>query len=271
MENFHPIFVGGAPRSGTTLMRAILDSHPNIACGPELRVSSTIAKLWDETNTHIGPALSSAWHVTEEDLKRHFSVFLASFLKHAHKASGKKRIAEKTPANVLQFPQLHQLFPKSPLIHIIRDGRDVVSSLQTMDWQDRKTGKPFDFVTDPKAAARLWVESVAKGRQMKDEASAEGLYHEIFYEELIENPRDVLEALFDFLGEPWSNDVLRFHTNPGNLAGMNESSAPQITLELYTTSMGRWLDDLGEGELPGIMNIIASSLELLGYSAGTNR
>lgn len=271
MESVNPIFVGGAPRSGTTLIRAILDSHPNIACGPELRVSSTIARLWSETNTHIGPILRSGYHLSEEDLRLRFSGFLASFLQNAHKASGKKRIAEKTPANVLQFNELHQLFPESPLIHIVRDGRDVISSLQTMDWKDRKTGLPFDFVTDPGAAADLWVESVNRGRAMKEDASANGLYFEIFYEELIEDPRRVLASLFDFLGEPWSNDVMQFHRNPRNSAGMNESSAAQISRQLYTSSVGRWIDTLDEDRMPEIMEIISPSLNMLGYSTGSNR
>ncbi len=270
MKPVDPIFVGGAPRSGTTLIRAILDSHPNIACGPELRVSSTIARLWSQTNTHIGPTLRSAYHLSEEGLKLRFSGFLASFLEEAHKASGKRRIAEKTPANVLQFSQLHQLFPQSPLIHIVRDGRDVISSLQTMDWRDRRTGLPFDYVTDPRAAARLWVDSVTSGREMKDVASADGLYFEIFYEELIEHPREVLQGLFDFLGEPWANDVMHFHANPRNTAGMNESSAAQITSPLYTSSVGRWLDALDEDMLPEVMAILTPALDRLGYNTGTN-
>jgi hypothetical protein len=52
-----PIFVGGAGRSGTTLVRVILDSHPNIVCGPELKLTPLIGQLWHQFMTVHAPVL----------------------------------------------------------------------------------------------------------------------------------------------------------------------------------------------------------------------
>ena len=60
--------------------------------------------------------------------------------------AGKARVAEKSPNNVFFFQHLSHIFPESPLVHVIRDGRDVVCSLLTMNWIDPKTGQPIPGV-----------------------------------------------------------------------------------------------------------------------------
>ncbi len=270
MNSGSPIFVGGAPRSGTTLVRAILDSHPNIACGPELRISNTIAKLWRQTRELTGSTLYSYYRLSDEDLRQGFADLLWSHLKPYQINSGKPRIAEKTPSNVLQFAELHTLFPESPLIHVIRDGRDVVSSLLTMDWIDNRTGEMFDFVQDVNAASSLWVESIKSGCSMKDVKSAQGLYFEIRYEDIVHAPRKTLEGLFEFLKEPWDEQVLDFYKNKRNGLGVNETSAEQIGMPLYATSVGRWLDELDERNLAYALGLMKPVLDELGYREGSN-
>ena len=138
---FSPVFIGGAGRSGTTLLRVILDSHPNIVCGPEIKLTPTLVHMCSEFQRVFAPSLK-AYYISSTDIDRIFASFFMSFVRNYIRASGKKRFAEKTPNNVFFFRQLAAIFPRSPLIQVIRDGRDVVCSLLTMNWIDTKTGKP---------------------------------------------------------------------------------------------------------------------------------
>jgi hypothetical protein len=93
-------------------------------------------------------------------------------------------------------------------------------------------------------------------------------YYEIRYEDILGNPESSLKALFTFLGEDWSPDVLAFHEKNRQLAG--ESSAAQVSQQLYTSSVKRWEKDLSAAQKKAIKPLIAPALRDLGYSDGTD-
>ena len=260
-----PIFVGGAPRSGTTLVRAILDTHPAIACGPELRAVAALAGLWSEIDASLPGDVARAYHLKPATLRDAFAGTIAGFLAPHRQRSGKPRIAEKTPSNVRHFAELHRLFPDSPLVHVIRDGRDVVTSLLGMDWIDPRTGQPFDYVRNARAAAHSWVDMVTAGRAMAALPDAGSCYLELRYEDIVARPEPTLKRLFDFLGEPWTDAVLGFHANPRNTAGSEESSADQIAKPLYAASVGRWRRDLAPADRQAVREVAGPLLMALGY------
>jgi len=260
-----PIFIGGCPRSGTTLLRVMLDSHPDVACGSELRLVHVFANLWRNVRDTRGTVLNQHFGVTDGKLKSYFAAPIGEILERFRMGQGKARVAEKTPANITVFPLLHELFPESPLIHIIRDGRDVVASLQGMSWTDERNGRAMDIVSDVGAAAATWVECVRAGLAMRECQGAENFYHEIRYEALIQDPLQALASLLRFLGLQWNDQLLEFHRNPRILGGTEESSARQVALPLYTNAIGRWRRDLTAEQLDTVMAVAGSLLGELEY------
>ncbi len=258
-----PIFVGGAGRSGTTLLRVMLDSHPNIACGPELKVTTAIAKLWLDCQTGYASALA-ALHLPPREVNSILADTLRSFMAPFQAASGKARIAEKTPGNVVWFGPLHQMFPDSPLVHVIRDGRDVVASLLRMDWTG-PDGRPIAYTQDAGAAARYWVTSVRAGREVAAvDPRLRSRYVEIRYEELVADPGGQMRLLLDFVGEPWDDAVLRHQDFERDLAG--ESSADQVRKPVYSSAIGRWRRDLSEKGQEAVKAVAGELLVELGYA-----
>jgi hypothetical protein len=258
-----PIFVGGMPRSGTTLLRVILDSHPNIACGPELRAIPALATLSRETRRLMGEMLAQYYCLPPSELDDVFAELVCSFLRPLHERSGKRRIAEKTPANALHFAELRRLFPDSPLIQVIRDGRDAVASVMQMDWTDSRTGKPLAVTQDPLVAAAAWAEHIARGREARDSGAR---YFEIRYEDIVRDARTALTPLFEFLEEPWSDDVLAYHSNSKIDLGLNEASAGQVSNGCHANSIGRWRNELGARERSAVKAAAGDLLIELGYA-----
>jgi hypothetical protein len=156
------------------------------------------------------------------------------------------------------------MFPDSPLVHVIRDGRDVVCSLLTMDWIDPKTRKPLDYTRDARKAAEYWVRAVRAGRTAAQKPGLARRYMELRYEQIVTNPRPTLEQLFAFIDEPWDPAVLQFHTQNRNLAG--ESSAEQVSRELYTSAVARWQRDLKPAHKSEIKEVAGDLLVELGYA-----
>lgn len=160
------------------------------------------------------------------------------------------------------------MFPKSPFVHIIRDGRDVVCSLMTMDWRDPKTGKAFDYTQDVKKAAEYWASAVRIGREAQKDPMIRSNYLEIRYEDLVTDPEKTLKPVFTFIGEPWDPDVLNYYEKKRNLAG--ESSAYQVSKPLYKKAIGRWVNDLRPSEKNLVKEVIGELLIEIGYAENLN-
>ncbi|MBX5461882.1 MAG: sulfotransferase [Steroidobacteraceae bacterium] len=259
-----PIFVGGVPRSGTTLLRVILDTHPNISCGPELRVVPALANLWVAARTSGQPLLSQAYGVDEEQLRLIFADLIMAFLRPAWQASAKPRVAEKTPWNLTVFPHLRRLFPESPLIHVIRDGRDVVTSRLERD-RAAAGSAPFDAVQVASVRAREWVQGMEIRKSILEDPELARRYHELRYEDLVRSPEEVLRGVFAFVGEPYDPAVLSFHRVPREVSGSEEWSAEAVRKPISEHSIGRWRERLEPAVRDVVMQIQSRTLRELGY------
>lgn len=252
--NDAPIFIGGAARSGTTLVRAILDSHSRIACGPELKLGTLILHQWQQFKW-AQALLHDAQRVAPEEADALYRQLFLGLLQPYRRASGKPRIAEKTPSNTLHFCALHALFPGAKCVHVIRDGRDVVASLLRTNWLDPVTGKPASFTKDVAEATRYWAATVRAAAELGPD------YLELRYCDLVLRSEATLRSIFSFLGEEWEGNVLNFH----EIEREDEPNAKEIARPIHPGSIGRAGGDLSASDLAIVMEIAAPLLEELGY------
>src|SRR5262249_35446578 len=120
-----PIFIVGCGRSGTTLLRLMLDSHPAIAAGEETKfltdLEPIVGEHWRLLHTY---GFDRAWWLDR------IRAFYGGFLEEYATRRGKRRWAEKTPGYTFHLAFLDELFPDAQYLHLIRDGRDVVASFR---------------------------------------------------------------------------------------------------------------------------------------------
>lgn len=258
----HLVFIGGAPRSGLTLLRALLDAHPAIACGPDLGAVPAIVRQWRDIAGTLGENLAQHHALPEPALKQSYARLIGDLLEPLRAASGKRWVAEKTNANVLVFDELHALFPDAPLVHVVRDGRDVAASLLRTGWPDA-SGAPAAYNKDPVYGATLWAKMASAGRAAGQRCGA--AYIELRYEELVAQPKAALAPLLERIGERWNPAVTGFHRRAIPLLGTETTSAARLRQPLGATSIGRWRRDLSAAQQQAIMAAVGGVLNAFGY------
>jgi hypothetical protein len=245
-----PVIIGGCARSGTTLMRVILDSHPHIYCGPEsyLLVSNRIK------TKEAREKLSSRFDVSINEIdtfvasSRSLSEFIERFFRHLAGVNGKKRWGEKTPTNIRRLDYIFRHFPNVKVIHMIRDGRDNVCSLRHHPSRKIVDGKviPLDTDNPIEECIERWVKDVSLGRRYLGDPR----YIEVRYEDLVMDQRGTLESILGFLGESWDDTLMNHYNVKGS--GRDIEKFPQnieATKPVYTKAIGRWRKELTGEEI----------------------
>lgn len=201
-------FIVGSNRSGTTLLRALLDSHPRLAVPPESYFVVSLARERERyeagagfdadrfASDLAGHRRFERWAVPEAELRQALDQAAPRTYPEAIRTvyalyagrRGKPRFADKTPKYVSDIGQLASLFPESRFVHIIRDGRDTVLSYMDLEWG------PSTVVE----AAHRWRSLVSSGREQGRELGAER-YLELRYEELVADPEAALRPVCEFI------------------------------------------------------------------------
>jgi protein-tyrosine sulfotransferase len=194
-----PIFILSCYRSGSTLLRFVLDSHPEVCCPPELsfgQAAETLTHLYSGVHgrryTGAGEAPAPVLDAVRNLLSTVAEGVLAS--------QGKSRFCEKSPSNVLYLPLLDALFPGARWLCLYRQARDVISSTIEMHASIPELAR---FVYDARgdlvtAFAGSWIEWTGIMLEL-EKAHPESCFR-LRYEDLVANPRDRTAEAFAFLG-----------------------------------------------------------------------
>jgi protein-tyrosine sulfotransferase len=260
-QNGH-VFVVGVGRSGTTLMRVLLDAHRRICCGPEMKALPQISILY---NSIAGrrPQMD-AYHNTLADVQGYFRQFVDGLSGNFRRASGKPRWAEKTPQNIMFIATLGTIFADARFIHMVRDGRDVACSLVTMSWTDR-AGVKMEFTQNIKNAASHWRDMVLNARQQAAQPVVAGRVIEVRYEGLVADTEGTMRKVLGLLGEEWDPAILEAHKKDRSHEP-HESSTDQATKPVYETAIGRWKREMSPADKSAFKSEAGVLLKDLGYA-----
>ena len=192
-------FVMGVGRSGTSILGYALSLHPQLFVSHELRVLELALHAAALLDQHGEPLAQEPRGYSPLGL-----AFGAAFaealgvaqLEHEGKAGGV--YADKYPPYGSQLGALKNLFPKARFVHILRDGRDVVSSAARAFVADRGWRRERE-IPGIQALAQHWARELRLA-QREGQALGRARYHELRYEELLAQPQTVLAALLEFLG-----------------------------------------------------------------------
>jgi len=201
-----PIVVAGVHRSGTSLLRRVLDTHPSIACPPETYFLSHFVAMAEDGDVRAGLVGLGCPPDEQPDLLRGW----ATEMHEAYRiAQGKPRWADKTPQYHQVLPGLRALLgPDAQFVVITRHPLDVVHSISSRGW--RLAELDDDLLTN----TALYV-AQGMARIQAFEASDAGC-HRLSYEDMVADPEATLRPLFAFLDEPWDPAVLEHHRHEHN-------------------------------------------------------
>jgi tetratricopeptide (TPR) repeat protein len=227
-DNLRPIFIVGMPRSGTTLVEAVLGEHPSVAAGGEMRVLES----WLQRNsaTPADPSLSRRLAEAGDEALAALAADWAHELKQAQGESD--YITDKLPENFYYLGVIAKIFPRARFVHVRRDPRDTCLScfMTALGGHDAGLAASIAdvgvYYREYEKLMTYWEHSLGKERIV-----------EVQYEELVENPEPGTRRLLEALQLEWHPGCLDYYRSERPMA---TASLGQVRRPMYTHSIGRW-------------------------------
>lgn len=278
------VFVVGCPRSGTTLLKRILDAHPDLAITPEthwiprcsrrsIGVSQDgriTADLYDYLRSYRKFANLRLDPVDVDRLFAHspplgYADFVSRIFDLYGQRSGKKLVGDKTPGYARHIGLLHELWPQAKFVHLIRDGRDVCLSVQDWKRTARNVGQYRIWSQDRVSTIALWWEQLVLQARCDGAELRGSLYYELHYEDLLAEPEATCRDLCTFLGIDYAPSMLGFHQ--GKTKRDPGLRAKQAWLPI-TPGLRDWHKQLDRQDVERFEAIAGHLLRDLGYERG---
>lgn len=276
MSTGEPIFVVGAPRSGTTLLAALLAGHPGIACGPETQFFSKLDRADLDTAardprwparaaelvsslTLAGQSVVDLFEIDNAELEADLAArppAVASMLEAltgtVADRAGKRRWAEKTPNHILHLDSIRSAWPNAQVVRIVRDPRDSAASMRRLPWAS-------DSVV---ANAQLWSEWHEASRSFFE---TDSLSFTLRFEDLVLEPEEGLTRLCDFLGERFEPSMLDTRAAGAAVSSVAEDWKQEVSRPIDRNRGARWKRDLPPDAARCVSMICFEALGEFGY------
>lgn len=268
-----PMFIVGAPRSGTTLLRVTLNRHSELAvCGE----THFFARLYNRRNAFGDPANTAdreqivGAYLSIEPLHRlgmdlgnlrsrllmdgvSWRALFATVLDEYALSTGKAYAGEKTPAHALHVKTLGEWFPNCTIIHLVRDPRAVVASLRNVPWASRSV----------LVGVRTWREFNSAAAAISTREN----YIRVKYEDLVARPAEQLERICSHVGLEYQEGMLRADPAEYDAARPVARAWKEIT----PSRRSLWRQELEPWQVAAIETTVGGQMESYGYERETAR
>jgi sulfotransferase family protein len=277
------VFIGGCPRSGTTLLQRMLDGHPLLMVTNEANVvprramKSSAGPEFPLTNDLVEQIVGHKYFAVldvDKQTARGLAAttdtlvaFVGALLDESARRRGKPFAGDKVPEYCRYLPSLHRLFPTARSINIVRDGRDVAAA--TLDWMTptRFLGRMALWHEEPVAVCALrWQRQVLEAQRGRDQVGDDRCL-EVRYEELVQAPEAVLRSIAGFLDLPFDPAMLEFHKGRTRHDPALESKDRWLP---PTAGLRDWRVELSPRDLQLFEALAGGTLAALGYRLATD-
>ena len=223
-----PVFIVGMPRSGTTLVEAIIASHPEVLAGGEDHKMTEIYQSLEEAD---GP-LDFPRDI-EQIKPAHLLPFGTQYLSHmARLHSGAQRTTDKLPFNFLHLGLIAILFPNATIINCVRDPIDTCLSCYFQHFNAFRT---LNFTNDLNDLGFVYLQYRRLMAHWHQVLPVKIL--DVKYEDLVSSQEEVSRAIVAHTGLEWDDACLRFHEQE---RAINTASRAQVRKPIYTSSIEKW-------------------------------
>ena len=276
-----PFFIFGNPRSGTSLFRLMLNSHPHMVVPPECGFvewlyddfghkdlspavyCDFISKLFDSRKFETWGMEKTALLSIIEDVRpeSYQGLVREVYLAYARRNGKAVRVfGDKNNYYINKVEKVDGIFPGCKKLFIVRDGRDVACSYLELkgrdidsDYRPNLPEKIEDIATEWKSSVDTMMHWVAKGALR------------IRYEDLVADPRKTLTDVCQFLGVEYSPEMLEFYKNndePDSFKGWKEKTFTPLA----PGSISRYITDLTSAQRACFEAAAGDSLQTAGYA-----
>lgn len=265
-----PVIVLGVGRSGTTLLRVMLDRHSELAIPYESFFVPQLAHRHGR-RPQLGEFLDDLarlrtlydWGIRAEDVRPRLregmttSEAIAAIFETYAERQRKRRWGDKTPLYMQQLALLERLFPAAIWIHLVRDGRDAALSFLELPagFSGKTWARPH---TVPQFAAR-WRTEILAARRLGRQAGKR--YLELRYEDLVAEPERELRRISGHASLPWEPGMLD-HTRVSDTANMPEH---RNLAQPPTPGLRDWGSQMSREDALGFEQVAGDVLRSSGY------
>lgn len=278
-KRYQPFFIVGSGRSGTTLLRRVLQANPQLHIAPENHSLGSVIELFSRNSSLAWPRVVRLVLSSFEDSRyfaetfnislrplatrlvdapiddRNLAFILDSLYRYHGQQTGQtfQRWGDKTPLNSFYLDQILTVFPDSRFVHMLRDGVDVAYSFV-------EAGLYSDIVT----AAKQWQSSVRAVRNFSRRHPSICFY--VRYEQLVTTPDVVIPSVCNFLDIEYDKSMIE---NLSHIEGMNDLKKykhfSNVLRPITANSIGKGRSAISKDERNQLDLLIGSDLDKYGY------